>query len=103
MVQVQAADSLHEWRESAEYWNKHRSIIHSMFAPLTRALIEDARIKAGDFVLDVAGGAGEPSLTIAGSVGPTGVVTCTVAVPSPPAMMFCRSPRCGPAGFCVPC
>ena len=80
MVQVQAADSLHEWRESAEYWNKHRSIIHSMFAPLTRALIEDARIKAGDFVLDVAGGAGEPSLTIAGAVGPTGVVTCTDAV-----------------------
>src|SRR6202022_885623 len=34
----------------------------------------------GDAVLDVAGGAGEPSLTIAETVGPTGSVTCTDAV-----------------------
>jgi len=80
MAQVEAADTLHEWRESAKYWNRHSSIIHSMFAPLTRALIEDAGIKTGDLVLDVAGGAGEPSLTIAGAVGPTGAVMCTDAI-----------------------
>src|SRR6185369_996315 len=34
----------------------------------------------GQTVLDVAGGAGEPSLTIATVVGPTGSVTCTDAV-----------------------
>ncbi len=36
--------------------------------------------KQGHLVLDVAGGAGEPSLTIAGVVGPTGSVMCTDAV-----------------------
>ncbi len=51
-----------------------------MFAPLTRAVIEHAAIREGQSVLDVAGGAGEPSLTIAGVVGSTGSVTCTDAV-----------------------
>src|SRR5213593_3139800 len=48
-----------------------------MFGPITQALIEDADIIEGDAVLDVAGGAGEPSLTIAERVAPTGSVTCT--------------------------
>jgi SAM-dependent methyltransferase len=52
-----------------------------MFGPITQALIEDAGISDGDAVLDVAGGAGEPSLTIAEVVGPTGSVTCTDAAP----------------------
>ena len=51
-----------------------------MFAPLTEALIRDAGISAGQTVLDVAGGSGEPSLTIAERVGPLGAVTCTDAV-----------------------
>ena len=68
---------LREWRESAFYWQKHADTIRTMFAPITRALIEDAEIVEGDAVLDVAGGAGEPSLTIAETVGPTGSVTCT--------------------------
>jgi ubiquinone/menaquinone biosynthesis C-methylase UbiE len=48
-----------------------------MFAPVTTALIEEAGIKKGQNVLDVAGGPGEPSLTIAEVTGPTGSVTCT--------------------------
>jgi ubiquinone/menaquinone biosynthesis C-methylase UbiE len=51
-----------------------------MFGPVTQALIDDADIREGEFVLDVAGGAGEPSLTIAEMVGPTGSVTYTDAV-----------------------
>ena len=69
------------WRESAKYWTKHAATISTMFAPLTRALVEQAGIHEGQSVLDVAGGAGEPSLTIAGIVGSTGSVTCTDAVP----------------------
>jgi ubiquinone/menaquinone biosynthesis C-methylase UbiE len=80
IAELQVTDTLHEWQESAKYWNKHSSTIHSMFGPLTRALIEDAGIKTGHLVLDVAGGAGEPSLTMAGVVGPTGSVMCTDAV-----------------------
>jgi len=51
-----------------------------MLAPLTEALIADAKISEGQSVLDVAGGPGEPSLTIAERVGATGTVTCTDAV-----------------------
>lgn len=71
---------LEVWTESARYWTKHSETIHKMFMPLTRALIERAGIRKGQTVLDVAGGAGEPSLTIAEVVGPEGAVTCTDAV-----------------------
>lgn len=70
-------DLSREWNESAPYWNKYRDIIRAMFMPLTDALIEDAHIVKGKSVLDVAGGSGEPSLTIAETVGPSGSVTCT--------------------------
>ena len=40
-----------------------------MFAPITRAMMEDTRIAPNQFVLDVAGGTGEPSLTIAREFG----------------------------------
>jgi len=73
-------DMLNVWQESARYWTKYSNTIHQMFAPLTRALIERAGIRKGQTVLDLAGGAGEPSLTIAEVVGPEGSVTCTDAV-----------------------
>jgi ubiquinone/menaquinone biosynthesis C-methylase UbiE len=76
----QADAVLREWRDSAFYWKKHLDTIRVMFAPLTQALIDDAGIIEGDSVLDVAGGSGEPSLTIAETVGPTGSVTFTDAV-----------------------
>ena len=71
---------LAEWTESAPYWEKHAATLRAMFAPITEALIEAADIKAGQRVLDIAGGAGEPSLTIARVVGPAGEVVCTDAV-----------------------
>jgi len=74
---TQSLDSLREWGENARYWTRHRHTIRVMFAPLTRALIEHAGIVPGQAVLDVAGGAGEPSLTIAETVGPQGTVMCT--------------------------
>jgi ubiquinone/menaquinone biosynthesis C-methylase UbiE len=76
----QTGEVLREWRDSAFYWQKHIDTIREMFAPLTHALIDKAGIVEGDSVLDVAGGSGEPSLTIAETVGPGGSVTCTDAV-----------------------
>ena len=69
------------WRESALYWDKHRATIKKMFAPVTGALVEEAAITEGNRVLDVAGGAGEPSLTIAEIVGARGSVVCTDIAP----------------------
>ena len=77
MSQVLVSDTLQEWQQTAPYWTKHHNTIRTMFAPLTRALIKQAHIVQGQSVLDVAGGAGEPSLTIARAVGPLGFVMCT--------------------------
>lgn len=74
------SEVLREWRESAPYWQKHIATVRRMFSPITQALIDHAGIVEGYSVLDVAGGSGEPSLTIAQTVGPEGVVTCTDAV-----------------------
>jgi ubiquinone/menaquinone biosynthesis C-methylase UbiE len=62
------------WRDSAQYWEKHRQIIRQMFAPVTQALIEDAEIVRGFHVLDVGTGPGEPALSIAELVGNEGRV-----------------------------
>jgi ubiquinone/menaquinone biosynthesis C-methylase UbiE len=67
-------DNLRAWRDSAPFWDKHRATIQQMFAPVTNALIEDAVINPGQYVLDLATGPGEPALTIAGLVGPEGKV-----------------------------
>jgi len=80
MSQVAGNDTLQQWRETASYWTKHHDTIRTMFVPLTRALIEQARIAPEQSVLDVAGGSGEPSLTIAEVVGPLGSVMCTDAI-----------------------
>jgi ubiquinone/menaquinone biosynthesis C-methylase UbiE len=80
MSDTQIDAVLREWSESAGYWEKYSSTIRAMFAPVTRALIKDAGIVNGQAVLDVAGGPGEPSLSMADTVGPTGSVICTDAV-----------------------
>ena len=77
MASENAEQVLAAWETSSQYWNKHQALIEKMFAPLTRALIEEAQIVAGQSVLDIGGGSGEPSLTIAGVVGPSGQVTFT--------------------------
>src|SRR4029078_6871753 len=81
MSDDQSKETLREWRENARYWKKHAATIRTMFTPVTQSLIEEAEIIEGDTVLDVAGGAGEPSLTIADTVGPTGSVTYTDVAP----------------------
>lgn len=73
-------DVLREWRESAPYWAKHAGVVRAMFAPITCALIEAGRISEGQFVLDVAGGAGEPSISLSSVVADSGSVIFTDAV-----------------------
>lgn len=70
-------ETLAAWETSSQYWNKHQALIETMYAPLSRALIDDAHIVSGQAVLDVGGGSGEPSLTIAPVVGAGGSVTYT--------------------------
>jgi ubiquinone/menaquinone biosynthesis C-methylase UbiE len=65
---------INAWRDSAPFWEKHRESIRLMFAPVTQALVEDARITPGHTVLDIATGPGEPALTLVARVGPEGKV-----------------------------
>jgi SAM-dependent methyltransferase len=77
----QAAEIKRAWRGAAEYWTKHAPTIRAIFAPLTEKLIDAAGIAPGQKVLDIAGGAGEPSLVIAERIAPEGFVTCTDIAP----------------------
>jgi ubiquinone/menaquinone biosynthesis C-methylase UbiE len=77
MATTDAKEILAAWETSSQYWNKHQALIEEMFAPLTRSLIEAAHIGPGQSVLDIGGGSGEPSLTIAPIVGELGSVTYT--------------------------
>jgi len=45
-----------------------------MFAPITRALVEDGQIGGGQAALDIATGPGEPALSLAAVVGPEGKI-----------------------------
>jgi hypothetical protein len=43
---------LDAWQTSSLYWGKYRTLIEQMFAPLTDALVEEARIGIGQNVLN---------------------------------------------------
>jgi ubiquinone/menaquinone biosynthesis C-methylase UbiE len=77
MIPEEQNKALDSWQISARYWDKYRTLIAQLFAPLTSGLIEEAQIGIGQQVLDVGGGTGEPSLTISQIVGPKGSVTYT--------------------------
>jgi 2-polyprenyl-3-methyl-5-hydroxy-6-metoxy-1,4-benzoquinol methylase len=72
---------LESWTAVAAGWNKHEDEMGRTTAPVAQRMINLAGIKAGARVLDVASGVGEPALTIAQTVGPTGSVLGTDLVP----------------------
>ena len=72
-----ANEIVNGWETSSTYWQKHQATIEDMFAPLTRALVAAADIQEGQRVLDIGGGGGEPSLSIAEIVGNSGSVVYT--------------------------
>jgi ubiquinone/menaquinone biosynthesis C-methylase UbiE len=76
-----ANETLSLWSGNTPYWEKHRELIQHMFAPVTKALLDDAEVKPGDAVLDVATGAGDPALSVADEVGPSGKVVGIDPVP----------------------
>ncbi|MGO9604687.1 MAG: class I SAM-dependent methyltransferase [Candidatus Binataceae bacterium] len=76
-------------REQREFWNSAAPGWKQMFVTLDRAaqhvsdrLVALAGIKAGDRVLDIATGSGEPGITAARKVGPTGRVVATDVSPA---------------------
>jgi ubiquinone/menaquinone biosynthesis C-methylase UbiE len=65
---------INRWNRTAPFWEKNREVIGQMLAPITPALVEDAQVSVNQTVLDVGTGPGEPALSLARLVGPTGKI-----------------------------
>lgn len=65
------------WNEASKGWRDWSEFIDLSTAPVSERLMAMARVEAGQRVLDVAAGYGEPSLTAARIVGPEGSVVAT--------------------------
>ncbi len=63
-----------QWSAAAEGWLGDLEDIRGATHPVTEALIAGTRVRAGDAVLDIACGGGDPALTIARIVGDRGRV-----------------------------
>jgi SAM-dependent methyltransferase len=66
-----------DWTEAAAGWRKWWSTMEAAFGPVGQRLVQLAGVRPGHRVLDVATGIGEPALTAARVVGPTGRVVGT--------------------------
>jgi ubiquinone/menaquinone biosynthesis C-methylase UbiE len=65
------------WDAVAEAWDRWTPVLAAWLGPVTEAMLDMAHLRTGDKVIDVAAGAGEPGLTAAERVGPTGSVLAT--------------------------
>jgi enediyne biosynthesis protein CalE5 len=72
------------WDDSAEGWKRWWPTFERSAQIVNDRLVELAGVRAGNRVLDIATGSGEPALTIARAVGPSGRV---VAVDMSPGML----------------
>jgi enediyne biosynthesis protein CalE5 len=66
-----------QWNVAASGWKKWSALLDEAVRDVRERLVDLAGIKAGDRVLDVAAGYGEPALTAARRVGPDGQVVAT--------------------------
>ena len=66
-----------DWDSASRGWRKWNQLIDGVTHPVSERMVEVAGIGEGDRVLDVAAGYGEPSLTAAAVVGPSGSVVAS--------------------------
>jgi len=85
-----------DWGSAAKGWHDWQELIVSATAGVSRRLVEIAGIQAGDRVLDVAAGSGEPTMTAARAVGPEGKIVATDI--SPEMLAYARE-RAAAAGI----
>lgn len=87
---------LANWSQAAPGWVAHHTGITRLLAPVTRAMLESAAPREGMHILDVAGGTGEPTLSLASVVGAAGRVQYTDPVE---AMVECAAARVRESGL----
>lgn len=80
--QSQMKDSIREqWSEASQVWGKWHAQFSALSRPATLTLCEAAQLEPGQSVLDLAGGTGEPSITVAGRIAPGAVTYSDFAGP----------------------
>ena len=76
------ATTREQWQNAADAWDRWTPTLQAWLGPATEVMLDLAAIGPGDRVLDVAAGAGEPAITTAKRVGPTGSVLATDISPN---------------------
>jgi len=76
------ARSRTQWTAAAPSWAREAELVATSTRAVTAALVEVARITPGMRVLDVAGGTGDPTISVAATVGERGRVVCTDLTPA---------------------
>ena len=69
------------WSRAAETWRRWHEPLSQMSRDATEAIVNATELGEGMKVLDLAGGTGEPALTVAGLVGGSGSVVASDFVP----------------------
>jgi ubiquinone/menaquinone biosynthesis C-methylase UbiE len=76
--QEQAKQAMRDqWSMAAKAWGANHDAFAEMSKHVTAAIVVAADLKPGHHVLDLAGGTGEPALTVAPLILPGGTVVCT--------------------------
>ena len=71
-----------QWDKAAEAWHRWGPLLSKWLGPATEHMLDEAGIKQGSQVLDVAAGAGEQTLSIARRIGLHGRVLATDLSPA---------------------
>lgn len=71
-----------QWEAAAQAWHDWGPAIEAWLGPATTVMLDDARLKPGSRVLDIAAGAGGQTVAAARRVGPTGHVLATDISPA---------------------
>jgi SAM-dependent methyltransferase len=66
-----------QWNKDGAAWRRWNPILDRWYGEVTRQMLDLARIQPGQRILDVATGAGEPAVSAAERVGPSGYVLAT--------------------------
>ncbi|HPF71223.1 MAG TPA: methyltransferase domain-containing protein [Candidatus Krumholzibacteria bacterium] len=66
-----------QWNQDGAAWRRWTPILERWYGAVTGCMLDLAQVRAGQRVLDVAAGAGEPAVSAARRVGPTGSVLAT--------------------------
>jgi len=66
-----------QWNKDGAAWRRWTPVLDRWYGEVTRQMLDLARIQPGQRILDIAAGAGEPAVSAAERVGPSGYVLAT--------------------------